>query len=30
LDAVREDRVRGDDVDDDRDGPSIVAVVMLG
>jgi hypothetical protein len=30
LDAVREDRVRGDDVDDDRDRPLIIAVVMLG
>ncbi len=30
LDALREDRVRGDDVEDDHDGPSIVAVVMLG
>jgi hypothetical protein len=30
LDAVHKDRVRGDDVDDDRDGPSIVPVVMTG
>jgi hypothetical protein len=30
LDVVREDRVLGDDVDGDRDGPSIVGVVMSG
>ena len=30
LDLVREDRVRGNDVDNDCDGPSIVAVVMSG
>jgi hypothetical protein len=29
-DAVREDRVRGDDVNNDRNGLSIVAVVMSG
>jgi hypothetical protein len=29
-DAVREDHVRGNDVDDNRDGLSIVAVVMSG
>jgi hypothetical protein len=30
LDAVREDHVSGNDVDDNRDGPSIVMVVMSG
>ncbi len=30
LDAVREDRVRGYDIDDDCNGPSIAAVVLLG
>ncbi len=30
LDAVREDRVRINDIDDDRDGPLIVMVVLSG